>query len=265
MVVILRMANRALLLLVAAVAIGACMAVSGAAAGVGSSQVVLGIAGPGSAEMSAWTELRVNVQNLSAESVRLHLSITLPTALARPGAAIGASCLGVSQPPAPAAVECELTLDAGVAGSVAVPAQWNGPGMRTVDATARIVPSSSTAPDATATWSLSVYTLVLRNLKTAPSPARKGRTFIATAALARSDTLQPVNAHSLRCLAVTAAVPNGRILSMLHGSGVHRRAHLSCSWRVPSTAKGRFVRAVMLADTHRGGMQTKYPFTRIVR
>jgi hypothetical protein len=137
--------------------------------------------------------------------------------------------------------------------------------MRTVDAAAQVVPPSSTAPDATATRSISVYTLVLRNLKTAPSPARKSQTFIATASLARSDTLQPLNAFSLRCLAVTAAVPHGRVLAMLHGRGAHRGANLSCSWPVPGTANGRFVRAVMLADTHRGGMQTKYPFTKSLR
>lgn len=181
------------------------------------------------------------------------------------GAATGAHCLGASQPPAPTSVECELSLGGAAGGSVSFPVQWNGPGMRTVDASAQVVSPASTAPDASATRSVSVYMLVLRNLKTAPSPASKGQTFIATASLARSDTLRPVNAYSLRCLAVTAAVPNGRVLAILRGRGVHRRANLSCSWPVPSTANGRFVRAVMLADTHRGGMQTKYPFTRSLR
>jgi hypothetical protein len=258
------MATRGLLPLAGLVAIAPCMAVTGAAA-VGPSQLAVGIAGPGSAEMSAWTELRLHVQNLNAESVRVDLSVTLPTALARPGAAAGASCVGANQPPATTAVECELSLGGTVTGSVAFPVQWNGPGMRTVDATARVVSSSSTGPDATATSSVSVYMLVLRNLKTAPSPARKGRTFTATATLARSDTHEPVNAHSLRCLAGTQAVPKSRILTRLYGRGRRSGARLRCSWPVPSSAKGRFVTALMLADTRTGGMQTKYPFARSVR
>jgi hypothetical protein len=251
------------------VAIAACVTLPGVAAAARSSvadaDLALGIAGPGSAEMSAWSELRVDVQNLNAGSVRVHLTVTLPSAATRPGAATGASCLGASPPPTPAVVACDLPLDSGVTASVAFPVQWNGPGMRTADARAQVVEPSSTAPDVTATSSVSVYTLVLRHLKTAPSPARKGRTFIATATLARSDTLQPLNAHSVRCLAGTTTVPRGRVLTKLRGRGSHRDAHLSCSWPVPGTAKGGFIVALMLADTHNGGMQTKYPFARIVR
>jgi hypothetical protein len=228
------------------------------------SDLALGIVGPGAAEMSAWTDLRVTVQNLQAGSVRVQLSVTVPTAATRPAAATGTACLQASRAPAPAVVECELPLDGAATDSVAVPVQWNGPGVRTVDAQARVVAPSSASPGATATSRVSVYTLVLRHLETSPSSIRAGRSFSAVATLARSDTLQPLSAHSLRCLAVTAAVPRGRVLSILRGSGTPRGAHLSCSWRVPLTAKGRFVRALVLADTHSGGMQTKYPFVRVV-
>jgi hypothetical protein len=261
------MSKRSLLRLGGLVAAAALVAGSSAAAAREGavSDVAIEIVGPGAAEMSAWSDLRLSVQNLQAEPVRVHLTVTAPTASTRPAAATGATCLQASQAPAPVVVECELPLDEAATGSVAIPVQWNGPGMRTVDVQARAVAPSSTAPDASATLRVSVYTLVLRHLETSPSPIRAGRPFRAVALLARSDTLQPLSPHSLRCPAVTAPVPRGRVLSILTGRGTRRGAHLTCSWRVPLAAKGRFVRALVLADTHSGGMQTKYPFVRVVR
>jgi hypothetical protein len=44
-----------------------------------------------------------------------------------------------------------------------------------------------------------------------------------------------------------------------------RGSRLTCAWRLPASARGKFVRALVLADTHAGGMLTKYPFWRSVR
>ena len=84
---------------------------------------------------------RLQAQNLSAESVHIHLTVTLPTAVARPAAATGATCPGASRPPAPAAVDCELSLDGAVTASLVFPVQWNAPGMQTVDAQAAMEPA----------------------------------------------------------------------------------------------------------------------------
>jgi hypothetical protein len=212
--------------------------------------------------MSTWTNLSLQVQNLCAGPVQARLSVTLVGATPRPEQASGGTCLGASQPPAPSVVDCELSLDGAAAGSLAFPVRWNGPGVRTVDVQASLVSPAASRPDVTASARVSVYTLVLHNLTTSPSPIRAGRAYIATASLARSDTGEPLAARSLRCLAVTAVVPKSRPSPLLRAASSRHGSRLRCSWRVPAVAAGRYVQALMLADTHPGGMQTKYPFWR---
>jgi hypothetical protein len=219
-------------------------------------ELSLSIAAPREAEMSTWTDLRVEVENLGTAPAQVRVTVTLPLGRARPAAATGARCAGS------ATVECDLSLTGGRSTSVTFPVRWDGPGSRAVDARAR---SESGSSEAVATSTVSVYTLVLRGLRTTPSPAAAGRHLVATATLARSDTRAPLPARSLRCLAVTAVVPRGQPISTLRGRGTIRGARLACSWLIPRTARGLYIRATVLADTHPGGMTTKYPFVRRVR
>jgi hypothetical protein len=217
-------------------------------------EVSVSIAGPRAAEISTWTDLRVDVVNLGTDPQQVHVTVTLPLGRARPAEAAGGRCSGAGP------MECEQSVAAAGTGSLAIPVRWDGYGNRTIEVRAR---PESGAPDVAATGSVSVYLLRLRGLRT--SPARAGRRFVATATLARSDTGAPLRARSLRCLAVTAAVPRGRPLSSLRGTGAISGARLTCSWLVPARERGRYVRALVLADTHPGGMLTKYPFVRRVR
>lgn len=115
------------------------------------------------------------------------------------------------------------------------------------------------------TVSVSVYMLALRAIRTAPAIARAGRPLVATATLVRSDTGSPIVAYSLRCPAAITLVRRSRPLSFLRGSPTVRGAHLTCSWRLPSDARGRFALLGVFADSYRGGMITKYPFWKHVR
>jgi hypothetical protein len=210
--------------------------------------------------MSEWTRLRVSVQNLRADTAQVRVAIGLDAATTQPAQAMGGHCDGSA-----AGLDCDLTIDAAGAATLAVPARWNGPGKRSIEVRAKVVSPSTTASDAITTSTVSIYLLELLHLKTSPSPARAGRNFVGTATLVRSDTREPVSAYSLRCPAVIAVVPNGQPLSVLRGEGARREAHLRCLWRLPKNAAGRFVRALILARSHSGGMQTKYPFVRRVR
>jgi hypothetical protein len=205
--------------------------------------------------MGAWTELRLNVQNLGDAAVEADVVLRMPAARARAGESSGGTCVGSL-----GTVDCHISLTGGATGSLAVPVQWNGPGRRTIDALARLVSSPPTASDAQTSSTVSVYLLALRGLRTSPSPARAGRRLVAIATLVRSDTSSPLRARSLRCLAAIAVVPRGPQLSFLRGKPNRRGAHLTCSWLLPSDARGRIARMLVLADTHAGGMVTKYPF-----
>jgi hypothetical protein len=214
---------------------------------------------PSAVEMSAWTELRLKIDNLGEAAVEADVALTLPVARARTAESSGGTCVGSL-----GTVDCRVSLPEGATSSLAFPVQWNGPGRRTVDAHARLVSSPPTAGDVQATSIVSVYLLALQGLRTSPSPARAGRNLVATATLVRSDTISSLRARSLRCLAAIAAVPRGQALAFLRGEPLRRGAHLRCSWLLPSDARGQIVRMLVLADTHRGGMTTKYPFWRAV-
>ena len=73
-------------------------------------------------------------------------------------------------------------------------------------------------------------------------------------------------ARALRCAATIAtAATGGKTIASLTGKPTIDGSHLECSWRLPKSAHGRFVRALVLADTHAGGMQTRSPLVRRVR
>jgi hypothetical protein len=218
-------------------------------------ELALSIAGPRVAEISTWTDLRLDVANLGADPAHVHATVTPAFAAARPAAATGARCSGAG------AIDCELSLGGGASATLTFPVRWDGFGSRTIEARAR----TESSPEAAASSTVSVYVLRLRGLRTTPTPVRAGQRLVAAATLARSDNGLPLSAHSLRCSAAVVAVPRGRPLTALRGRSTIRGAHLTCSWLVPASARGRYITVWMLADTHRGGMLTKYPFVRRVR
>jgi hypothetical protein len=190
------------------IAVASALAVAGAAglARAGpppTEELSLSIAGPRAAEISTWTDLRLDVANLGTDAAQVHVTVTPGLAAARPAAATGARCSGSGT------IDCELSLAGGASASLAFRVRWDGFGRRTVEARAR---TESGSPDAAATSTVSVYVLRLRGLHTTPAPARAGQRFVATAMLARSDNDAPLRARSLRCLAAVVAVPRGRPL-----------------------------------------------------
>jgi hypothetical protein len=248
--------------IVACVALG--VAVAGATAtpraDAEGTSLTVSIVGPAASEMSAWTDLRLAVGNAAADPVQARVTVRLSAGHTRPAVATGGRCAG-SGP----VVECEISLPAYGTGSLAIPVRWDGYGRRAIDAGVQVASSPAGEPGVSTTAIVLVYTLALRDLRTSPSPARAGRPLVATATLVRSDTHAPLAAHSLRCPAVIAAVPNGQPLAVLRGRPTHHGSRLACLWNIPAEARSRFVRALVLSDTHPGGMTTKYPFWRAVR
>jgi hypothetical protein len=214
------------------------------------------VAGPQAAEMSSWTELRVDLKNTGQDSAQAHVTLTVPEAGARPAGAEGAQCSGST------IVECVQTIPGGGSVTMTLPVRWQGTGSRSVEVKARMEAAGSTA-EASASSNVTVYKPVLSDLKT--SAARAGQSFVAAATLARSDTQAALEARSLRCSATVAKTPTGSAIAALKGKATVDGAHVTCSWRLPKSAHGRYVRALVLADTHAGGMLTKYPFLRRVR
>jgi hypothetical protein len=222
--------------------------------------LTVSIVGPAASEMSAWTDLRLVVGNVAADPVQARVTVTLSVGHARPAGATGGRCVASSP-----VVECEVSLPAFGTESLAIPVRWDGPGRRPINAVVQMASSPAGEPGVSTTATVSVYTLALRGLHTSPSSAHAGRPLVAMATLVRSDTHNPLAAHSLRCPAVIAVVPKGQPIAVLRGRPTRHAARLTCSWNIPADARGRFVRALVLAETHPGGMTTKYPFWRPVR
>jgi hypothetical protein len=219
--------------------------------------VTVSIAGPRAAEMSSWTDLRVELKNTGQDSAQAHVTLTVPDGSAQPSGAEGAQCSGTTT------VECVQTIAGGSSVTLALPVRWDGTGSRSVEAKARMQAGGSTA-EASASSSVTVYSLVLTDREA--SAARAGRSFVASAVLARSDTGQTLAAHAVKCAAALAtAATGGKTIASLAGKATVDGSKLECSWRLPKSAHGRFVRALVLADTHAGGMQTRYPLVRRVR
>jgi hypothetical protein len=219
--------------------------------------VEVNIAGPQAAEMGSWTGLRVNLENTGQDPAQAHVTLTVPDAGARPAGAEGAQCSGTT------VVECVQTIPGGNSVTLTLPVRWTGTGSQTVQVEARMEAEGSSA-EASASSSVTVYKLVLSNATA--SAARAGQSLVASAMLTRSDTGAPLDASSLRCPATIATAPTGgKAIAALRGKAAIDGARLKCSWRLPASAHGRYVRALVLADTHAGGVLTKYPFTRRVR
>lgn len=231
---------------------GAAHAKSGSSIG-----VTVSIAGPSSAEMGSWADLRVELKNTGQDSAQAHVTLTVPDGDARPAGADGAQCSGTTT------VECTQTLSGGTSATLTLPVRWDGTGSRSVQAKARMEAGGSSA-EASASSSVEVYRLVLSDVHT--TAARAGKSFVASATLARSDTGASLKARAVRCAAALAtAAKGGKTIATLLGKPTVEGAHVECAWALPAKAHGRFVRALVLADTHRGGMRTNYPFVRRVR
>jgi len=219
--------------------------------------VTVSIAGPRAAEMSSWTDLRIELKNTGQDPAQARVTLSVPHGSAQPSGAEGAQCSGTTS------VECVQTLAGGSSVTLTLPVRWDGTGSETVQATARMEAGGSSA-EASASSSVQVYELVLSDVHT--SAARAGKTFVASATLARSDTGSAVEAHALRCAAAIAtAAKGGKTIATLIGKPTVDGADVECAWALPAKAHGRFVRALVLAGTHKGGMQTNYPFVRRVR
>jgi hypothetical protein len=232
---------------------GAGLARAGSLASIG---VNVSITGPQATEMSAWTDLRVELKNTGQDSAQAHVTLTVPDGTAQPSGAEGAQCSGSN------VVECVQTIPGGGNVTLTVPVRWSGTGSQTVQARARMEAGGSSA-EASASSSVTVYKLVLNDVQT--SAAQAGKPFVATATLARSDSGDSVAARALRCAAALAATPKGQAQTTLRGTATVRGSSLKCSWRLPASAHGRYLRALVLANTHAGGMQTKYPIVRRVK
>ena len=206
--------------------------------------------------MSSWTDVRVELENSGSDPAQAHVTLTLPEGTPQPSGADGAHCTGTT------VVECDQTLPGGKTTVLTVPVRWSGTGSQTISVQARAQSGGSTA-EASASSSVSVYTLTLDELKT--TAARAGKPFVATATLERADNGQELAARALRCAAVLAATPTGKTLATLRGAASVEGADVTCKWRLPASAHGRYVRALVLADTHAGGMLTKRAFSRRVR
>jgi hypothetical protein len=243
------------------IAVAAAVALVGAAGfaragSLASIGVNVSITGPQATEMSTWTDLRVELKNTGQDSAQAHVTLTVPDGTAQPSGAEGAQCSGST------VVECVQTIPGGGNVTLAVPVRWSGPGSQTVQARARMEAGGSSA-EASASSSVTVYKLVLNDVRT--SAAQAGKQFVTTATLARSDSGDSVAARALRCAAALGATPKGQALATLRGTPSVHGPSLKCSWRLPASAHGRYLRALVLADTHAGGMQTKYPIVRRVK
>jgi len=231
---------------------GAAQATPGSSIG-----VTVSIAGPQAAEMGSWADLRIELKNTGQDSAQARVTLSVPEGSAQPGGAEGAQCSGT------ATVECTQTLAGGSSVTLTLPVRWDGTGSQSVQAKARMEAGGSSA-EASASSSVDVYRLVLSDLHT--SAARAGKTFVASATLARSDTGGDLAAHALRCAAAIAtAAKGGKTIATLTGKPTVDGADVECAGVLPARAHGRFVRALVLADTHKGGMRTNYPFVRRVR
>jgi len=244
------------------IAVAAAVALVGAAGSAyakpGSSiGVTVSIAGPQAAEMGSWADLRIELKNTGQDSAQAHVTLSVPDGSAQPAGAEGAQCSGT------ATVECVQTLPGGSSVTLTLPVRWDGTGSRSVQAKARMEAGGSSA-EASASSSVDVYRLVLSDLHT--SAARASKTFVASATLARSDTGEALDARALRCAAAIAtAAKGGKTIATLLGKPTVDGAHVECAWALPAKAHGRFVRALVLAGTHKDGMRTNYPFVRRVR
>jgi hypothetical protein len=241
--------------------VAAAVAVAGAAvlargAAPGSIGLSVSITGPREAEMSSWTDVRVELENAGSDPAQAHVTFTLPEGTAQPSGADGAQCAGTQ------VVECDQTVPGGKTTALTVPVRWGGTGSQMVSVQARAQSGGSTA-EASASSSISVYALTLDQLKT--TAALAGKPFVATATLERADSGQELAARALRCSAVLAAAPKGKALATLRGAATVKGSDVTCTWRLPANAHNRYVRALMLADTHAGGMLTKRPLLRRVR
>jgi hypothetical protein len=240
---------------------GIVIAAPGATAHADAQEASLSVAivAPEASEMSAWTDLRVDVGNAADVAVQARVPLRLSAVgQVRTASAIGGTCVESSS-----VIECVVSLPASGSQSLAIPVRWNGPGLRQVTVDARLAAAQSGEEVmASAATSVSVYTLALEAIRTSPTIARAGRRLVATAMLVRSDTRLPILAHSLRCPAAITVLWRSRTLGFLRGVPTRRGAHLTCSWRLPSDARGRFALLGVFAESHRGGMITKYPFWR---
>jgi hypothetical protein len=87
---------------------------------------------------------------------------------------------------------------------------------------------------------LTTLTLSVAAFTTSPSPAKAGKTFVASLAVNESDTNGPVDAGTVAC---SATVAGKRLAAKLHrvANGV-----ATCSWSLPKTAKGTIKGTVSL-------------------
>jgi hypothetical protein len=156
-------------------------------------------------------------------------------------------------------IQCSLApIPAGASRSYALTIRSAAPGSQTVSVTVKADGST-----ASTTSSLSVYSLVLRDLQTTPAVA--GTQFVASQTLVRSDSGAPVKAWHVACPAAVSDVPKGTGHPYLRGHPTRNGARVTCSWLLPPGTAGKYVRGTILASTRPGGMQTKYPFWRKIR
>jgi hypothetical protein len=205
---------------------------------------------PDSAELGAPFDVAFSVQNPdTTDAGGATVDIAAPDGTKRLGVQGDLTCTGDQT------VHCTVgAVPAGMTQTYAVTLESARAGQGTLAVTVRAGGSTAKAES-----TFSVYLLALRDLRT--SPAKAGQSFTASQTLVRSDTSKALQPKSADCLAVIARTPKGSGLS-LRGRSTLQGARITCSWQLPKGTSGKYVRAMIVASTRPGGVQTKQPFWR---
>jgi hypothetical protein len=109
-------------------------------------------------------------------------------------------------------------------------------------------PDSDRAPD-TGSWSYTLRPFALKVKSLSVGAARAGKAFTARAVVLRSDFDEPLDQGKIAC----AAKVYGRAIA---GKGKFESGHVVCTWRLPSTARGKRLSGT-LAVNYQGARATR--------
>jgi hypothetical protein len=215
--------------------------------------VSIRLATASSAELSSTFDVTLAVDNTGASTVSdATADVTLSPGTRLIGTQGDLACAGVE------GLHCILApIPAGVSRSYALTIRSDAPGQASVSATLEADGSTATSSS-----TVSIYTLVLRGLSTTPTPAIAGKPFVASQTLVRSDTGAPVEPWRAACRGSIGATPHASGRTTPVGRLTRHGARLSCTWRLPAGSAGKYVRGLIVASTHPGGMQAKQAFWR---